>query len=121
MVLNEVRDLARGKFGHTPKPVKPEVLAAMKIKPEDMITDCAIEDAKAPKMADFRKELAGIWAEQRLAGIKSQLESVDDDIYAQVREAQVNKLMDAIPEEDVLSYALFPQVALEFFKKNGRM
>ena len=121
MVPNEVRDLARGKFGHTPKPVKPEVLAAMKIKPEDMITDCAIEDAKAPKMADFRKELAGIWADQRLAGIKSQLESVDDDIYAQVREAQVNKLMDAIPEEDVLSYALFPQVALEFFKKNGRM
>ena len=121
MVPNEVRDLARGKFGHTPKPVKPEVLAAMKIKPEDMITDCAIEDAKAPKMADFRKELAGISADQRLAGIKSQLESVDDDIYAQVREAQVNKLMDAIPEEDVLSYALFPQVALEFFKKNGRM
>ena len=121
MVPNEVRDLARGKFGHTPKPVKPEVLAAMKIKPEDMITDCAIEDAKAPKMADFRKELAGIWADQRLAGIKSQLESVDDDIYAQVREAQVNKLMDAIPEEDVLSYALFPQVALEFFNKNGRM
>ena len=58
MVPNEVRDLARGKFGKTPKPVKPEVLAAMKIKPQEMITDCAVEDAKAPKMADFRKELA---------------------------------------------------------------
>ena len=121
MVPNEVRDLARGKFGKTPKPVKPEVLAAMKIKPEEMITDCAVEDAKAPKMADFRKELAAKKVEKKLAGIKASLASVDADIYEQVRDSQIAKVLDEIPEEDVLSYALFPQVALDFFEKNGRL
>lgn len=121
MVPNEVRDLARGKFGKTPKPVKPEVLAAMKIKPEEMITDCAVEDAKAPKMADFRKELAAKKVEKKLASIKASLASVDADIYEQVRDSQIAKVLDEIPEEDVLSYALFPQVALDFFEKNGRL
>ena len=121
MVPNEVRDLARGKFGKTPKPVKPEVLAAMKIKPEEMITDCAVEDAKAPKMADFRKELAAKKIEKKLASIKASLASVDADIYEQVRDSQIAKVLDEIPEEDVLSYALFPQVALDFFEKNGRL
>ena len=87
MVPNEVKDLARGKFGKTPKPVKEEVLKAMKIKPEDMITDCAVADAKEPKVADFKKELA-------------------------------EKGYPNASEEDVLSYALFPPVALEFFKNN---
>lgn len=87
MVPNEVKDLARGKFGKTPRPVKPEVIKAMKIKPEDMITDCAVADAKEPKVADFKQHLA---------------------------EAGYPNASD----EDILSYALFPQVALEFFKKN---
>lgn len=87
MVPNEVKDLARGKFGKTPKPVKEEVLKAMKIKPEDMITDCAVADAKEPKVADFKAELA-------------------------------EKGYPNASEEDVLSYALFPPVALEFFKNN---
>jgi oxaloacetate decarboxylase alpha subunit len=87
MVPNEVKDLARGKFGKTPKPVKKEVLEAMKIKPEDMITDCAVADAKEPKVADFRKELA-------------------------------EKGYPNASDEDVLSYALFPPVALDFFKNN---
>ena len=59
----------------------------MKIKPEDMITDCAVADAKEPKVADFKQHLA---------------------------EAGYPNASD----EDILSYALFPQVALEFFKKN---
>ena len=120
MVPNEVRDLARGKFGKTPAPVKPEVLKAMKITEEDIITDCAVEDAKAPTMADFRKELAEKKVDAKLASIKSQLDGVDPAIYEQVRETQLAKMMDELPEEDVLSYALFPQVAEEFFKKNGR-
>ena len=121
MVPNEVRDLARGKFGKTPKPVKPEVLAAMKIKPEEMITDCAVADAKEPKMADFRKELAAKKVDKKLAPIKANLASVDAGIYEQVRDTQIAKMIDEIPEEDVLSYALFPQVALDFFEKNGRL
>ena len=52
--------------------------------------------------------------------IKPQLDGVDHAIYEQVRETQLAKMMDELPEEDVLSYALFPQVAEEFFKKNGR-
>ena len=93
----------------------------MKIKPEEMITDCAVEDAKAPKMADFRKELAAKKIEKKLASIKASLASVDADIYEQVRDSQIAKVLDEIPEEDVLSYALFPQVALDFFEKNGRL
>ena len=120
MVPNEVRDLARGKFGKTPAPVKPEVLKAMKITEEDLITDCAVEDAKAPTMADFRKELAEKKVDAKLASIKPQLDGVDPAIYEQVRKTQLAKMMDELPEEDVLSYALFPQVAEEFFKKNGR-
>ena len=121
MVPNEVRDLARGKLGKTPAPVKPEVLKAMKIKPEEMVTDCAVEDAKAPTMDDFRKELAGKKVDLKLASIRSQLDSVDPAIFEQVRASQLEKVMAEIPEEDVLSYALFPQVAEAFFKANGRM
>lgn len=71
-------------------------------------------------MADFRKELAEKKVDAKLASIKPQLDGVDPAIYEQVRETQLAKMMDELPEEDVLSYALFPQVAEEFFKKNGR-
>ena len=86
-----------------------------------MITDCAIADAKKPKMADFRKELAAKKVDKKLAPIKANLASVDAGIYEQVRDTQIAKMIDEIPEEDVLSYALFPQVALDFFEKNGRL
>ena len=84
MVPREFKDLARGKFGHTPVPVDKEFLHYIGIKDEDIITDCAAEDAKAATMADFRKELT-------------------------------EKGYPNASEEDVLSYALFPQVAEEFF------
>ena len=84
MVPREFKDLARGKFGHTPVPVDKEFLHSIGIKDEDIITDCAAEDAKAATMADFRKELT-------------------------------EKGYPNASEEDVLSYALFPQVAEEFF------
>lgn len=87
MVPREVKDLARGKFGRTPKPVKPEILAAMKIKQEEMITGRPVDVEPPTSFAEFKAELA-------------------------------EKGYPNASEEDVLSYALFPQVALEFFKKN---
>lgn len=121
MVPSEVRDLARGKFGKTPAPVKQEVLDAMKIKPEEMVTDCAVEDAKAMTMNDYYRELASKKVDYKLASLKEQIEKVDPSIYETVRETQIEKTMETIKEEDVLSYAMFPQVAEEFFIKNNRM
>jgi len=87
MVPREVKDLARGKFGRTPLPVKEEVLKAMKIQPAEMITGRPVDVEPPTDMAGFQKDLA-------------------EKGYANAS------------EEDILSYALFPQVALEFFKKN---
>lgn len=90
MVPKEFKDLARGKFGHTPKPIDREFLHSIGINDDEIIEDCAIEDAKAATVEQFRQELAGKG-------------------YANAS------------EEDILSYALFPQVAEEFFKSKGRM
>ena len=88
MVPNEFKDLVRGKFGRTPVPVKREFITeTLGIKPEDIIEDCSIEDAKGQTFEQFKEELKG----------KGYLNPSD---------------------EDVLSYALFPQVAEEFFKKH---
>ena len=89
MVPREFKDLARGKFGHTPKPIDKEFLAKIGIKDSEIVTDCAVEDAKENTVAQFREELAAKG-------------------YANA------------PEEDVLSYALFPQVAEEFFHAQNR-
>jgi oxaloacetate decarboxylase alpha subunit len=85
MVPKEFKDLARGKFGHTPAPVSQELLDKIGIKKEDLIT-CRPADLLEPGMAKFKTELAG-------------------------------KGYPHASEEDILSYALFPQVAEEFFKK----
>ena len=91
MVPKEVKDLARGKFGRTPKPIDREFLIkTLGIPENEIIDDCAKEDAKEKTVAQFKEQLAGKG-------------------YANA------------PEEDVLSYALFPQVAEEFFKSKGRM
>ncbi|MBR2214674.1 MAG: pyruvate carboxylase subunit B [Selenomonadaceae bacterium] len=88
MVPKEFKDLARGKFGRTPVPVERDFLInTLGVKPEEIIEDCSIEDAKGMSFADFKKELQD----------KGFLNPTD---------------------EDVLSYALFPQVAEEFFKKH---
>lgn len=89
MVPREFKDLARGKFGHTPKPIDKEFLAKIGIKDSEIVTDCAVEDAKENTVAQFREELAAKG-------------------YANAS------------EEDVLSYALFPQVAEEFFHAQNR-
>ena len=88
MVPNEFKDLARGKFGRTPVPIDHDFLTkTLGIPESDIIEDCSVEDAKAKKFDEFKKELVG----------KGFLNPTD---------------------EDVLSYALFPQVAEDFFKKH---
>ena len=90
MVPKEFKDLARGKFGRTPVEIDKDFLHSIGIKDEDIITDCAIEDAKGETFAQFKEQL-------------------------------INEGYAAPSDEDVLSYALFPQVASEFFKAHGRM
>ncbi len=85
MVPREVRDLARGKYGKTPKPVAEEVRE--KIIGNAEIIDYRPADDIKPQMDLLRAEL----------GEKG---------YAN---ASI---------EDVLSYALFPEVALKFFSTN---
>lgn len=90
MIPNEFKDLARGKFGKTPVPIDHEFLTkTLGIKPENIIDDCAVEDAKAQSFEDLKCELQS----------KGYANPTD---------------------EDVLSYALFPQVAEEFFKKQKK-
>lgn len=85
MVPKEFKDLARGKFGHTPAPVSKELLEKIGVNKEDLIT-CRPADLLEPGMDKFKTEL-------------------------------IEKGYPHASEEDVLSYALFPQVAEEFFKK----
>jgi oxaloacetate decarboxylase alpha subunit len=87
MVPKEFKDLVRGKFGKTTVPVDPKFLKDIGITEDEIIKDCAVEDAKGATFDDFKAELAD----------KGFLNPSD---------------------EDVLSYALFPQVAEEFFKKH---
>ena len=88
IVPKEFKDLARGKFGKPPVEVSHEYLTkTLGIPESEIITDIVAEDAKAPKLADFEKEMKA----------KGFLNPT---------------------EEDILSYALFPQVAEEFFKKH---
>ena len=85
MVPKEFKDLARGKFGHTPKAIDHDFLTnTLKIKDEEIITDIAKEDAKEKTVAQFREDL-------------------------------VKKGFKNPSDEDILSFALFPQVALDFF------
>jgi len=85
MVPNEVKDLARGKYGKTPMPVDESVRA--KIIGDAKIIDYRPADDIAPQMELLTKELA-------------------------------EKGYPNASTEDVLSYALFPEVALKFFAKH---
>lgn len=88
MVPKEFKELASGRFGRTPQPVKDSVLQKCGIKPEDVIT-CRPADLLEPGMDKYKQQLA-------------------------------EKGFPNASEEDVLSYALFPAVAEEFFKKRTR-
>ncbi len=85
VVPQDVRDLARGKYGKTPAPLNPEV------------------------------------ADKILEGAERITHRPADDIPPQMEALKAALKEKGYPNasvEDVLSYALFPEVALEFFKKN---
>ena len=80
VATGQTKDLLRGKYGQTEKPMNPEVVA--KIIPGETPITCRPADLLEPQLPQFEKECAQ-WKQQ---------------------------------PEDVLSYALFPQVATDFFK-----
>ncbi len=76
----QTKDLCRGMYGQTVKPMNPEVVAKI-IPGETPITDRPA-DHLDPQLPGYREEIKE-WIQQ---------------------------------DEDVLSYALFPQVAMDYFK-----
>lgn len=80
MATKETKDILRGKYGATVKPMNEEVKKKV-IGDEEPIT-CRPADLLEPELDKLKEEVA-TWSEQ---------------------------------DEDVLSYALFPQVATDFFK-----
>ncbi len=88
LVPNEFKDMVRGKFGRTPVPVDREFITKTLKIPEDQI----IEDCS--------------------------IEDAKGETFAQFKDEVINKGFLNPTDEDVLSYALFPQVAEEFFKKH---
>ena len=88
MVPNEFKDLCRGKFGRTPVPIDRNFIINTLGIPEDQI----IEDCS--------------------------VEDAKAETFAQFKDELIGKGFLNPTDEDVLSYALFPQVAEEFFKKH---
>ena len=88
LVPNEFKDMVRGKFGRTPVLVDREFITKTLKIPEDQI----IEDCS--------------------------VEDAKGETFAQFKDEVINKGFLNPTDEDVLSYALFPQVAEEFFKKH---
>ncbi len=80
MATDQTKDVLRGKYGQTVKPMNPEVIEKV-IPGEERIT-CRPADLIGNEMEKLEAEMAE-WKQQ---------------------------------DEDVLSYALFPQVAVDFFK-----
>ncbi len=80
MATDQTKDVLRGKYGQTVKPMNPEVIEKV-IPGEERIT-CRPADLIGNEMEKLESEMAE-WKQQ---------------------------------DEDVLSYALFPQVAVDFFK-----
>jgi oxaloacetate decarboxylase alpha subunit len=88
MVPNEFKDMVRGKFGRTPVPVDRNFIINTLGIPENEI----IEDCS--------------------------IEDAKAETFAQFKDELISKGFLNPTDEDVLSYALFPQVAEEFFKKH---
>ncbi len=83
MIPSEVKEYVRGKYGKSPAPIAPAMIAKI-IGSEKPIAHRPADDL-APRFEKLKREIG------------EYLES----------------------EEDVLSYALFPQVALNFFKERN--
>ena len=84
----EFKDLVRGKFGRTPVPVDRDFITNTLKIPADQI----IEDCS--------------------------VEDAKAETFDQFKAEIIEKGFLNPTDEDVLSYALFPQVAEEFFKKH---
>lgn len=85
VVPHEVKNLVRGKYGHTPAPISEEFRKLI-LGDEELITHRPADDIP-PQMISLAQELA-------------------------------SKGYPNATVEDVLSYALFPEVALSFFAAN---
>ena len=88
MVPNEFKDLCRGKFGRTPVQIDRNFITNTLQIPEDQIID------------------------------DCSIEDAKAETFDQFKAELLNKGFLNPTDEDVLSYALFPQVAEEFFKKH---
>jgi len=88
LVPNEFKDMVRGKFGRTPVPVDRDFITKTLKVPADQIID------------------------------DCSVEDAKGETFAQFKDELINKGFLNPTDEDVLSYALFPQVAEEFFKKH---
>jgi oxaloacetate decarboxylase alpha subunit len=84
ILTKEARDLLMGRYGSTPMPMSPELLA--KVDKDEIIT-CRPADLLEPELARLKEEV-GEYSEQ---------------------------------EEDVLTYALFGQVAMEYFRRRAAL
>ena len=84
ILTKETKDILRGKYGATPMPMNPDVVA--KIDKSEII-DCRPADLLEPELEKLKEEV-GEYAEQ---------------------------------EEDVLTYALFAQVAIDYFKRRAAL
>lgn len=84
ILSKETKDILKGKYGATPMPMNPEVVA--KVDKSEII-DCRPADLLEPELEKLKEEV-GEYAEQ---------------------------------EEDVLTYALFAQVALDYFKRRAAL
>ena len=88
MVPNEFKDLCRGKFGRTPVQIDRNFITNTLQIPEDQIID------------------------------DCSIEDAKAETFDQFKAELLDKGFLNPTDEDVLSYALFPQVAEEFFKKH---
>ncbi len=84
ILSKETKDILKGKYGATPMPMNPDVVA--KVDKSEIIS-CRPADLLEPEL-DKLKEEVGEYAEQ---------------------------------EEDVLTYALFAQVAIDYFKRRAAL
>ncbi len=92
-ITNETAGVLRGAYGATPAPVDPELQSRVLQVGEEPIT-CRPADDLTPELDRLTEELEGIARERKL------------------------RLTDAVAD-DVLIYAMFPQVGLKFLENRG--
>lgn len=92
-ITSETAGVLKGAYGATPAPVDPDLQSRVLQVGEEPIT-CRPADDLTPELDRLTEELAGI-----------------------ARERKLNLVGDAV--DDVLIYAMFPQVGLKFIENRG--